>query len=210
VGDPEKVVDLEAIQAELKAQQTKRAEAKASGYESAFGEQAKRSKEERDRKAREEKPKPEEPKAEFKEAPKAKTKFDEALEEEIVIEAEPKAEEEEEAEDEGPKLDGKFSKTIKPTIVITSKVWTHPKFMMIVERSLLHLNDASAGIYQRGNILVRSIEEWGKGVRGERVKVCKLVGMTEKNLERKRPTAIRWAVRSQRMHWRCEGIGHSL
>jgi len=56
-------------------------------------------------------------------------------------------------------------------------------FMEVVERTLSYLNDAQAGIYQRGNILVRLIEEWAKGVRGERVKVCRLVGVTDKTLE---------------------------
>ena len=65
--------------------------------------------------------------------------------------------------------------TIKPEILLTKSPWVFPNFLSIVERTLLHLNDANAGIYQRGNVLVRLIEEWTNGVRGERVKVWKLV-----------------------------------
>jgi hypothetical protein len=166
-AEADNVVDLEAIQAELKAQQ---AERKARGYQSAFGEQAKRSKEEREKQERIKwKPREEKPKA-----------------------AESKNEEEPKAEKRtgGPKAE----ETIKPKILLIAKPWKHPNFMLIVERTLLHLKDASAGIYQRGNILVRLFDELVNS-EGEWVKVWKLAGMTEKNLERKMIKHIDWIVK---------------
>jgi putative DNA primase/helicase len=111
----------------------------------------------------------------------AKAKFDEVLEE-IEAEAEFK---------EAPKT--KFTgATTKPTILLSGKPWTNPNFMLIVDRTLLHLKDASAGIYQRGNVLVRLIEELAVGERGERIKVWKLTKMSEKVLERKMMDHIAW------------------
>jgi hypothetical protein len=75
------------------------------------------------------------------------------------------------SKDEGAKADDEkpnFAPT-KPKILLTKSPWTHPNFVATVQRTLLHLKDE--GIYQRGNVLVRLIEEWANGVWGERVKV---------------------------------------
>jgi putative DNA primase/helicase len=78
----------------------------------------------------------------------------------------------------------------KPAIWLTVK--TSPKFMSNVERTLSYLSGSDAGIYQRGNILVRLIQEWAKGVKGERVKVWKLAAVTDKALEIQMMKHIDW------------------
>ena len=157
MGDPEKIIDLATLQADVAANQKARREAQAEankrGYESAFSEQAKR----------------------FKQEQKSKP-----------VGGGAKAKEE--------RADFAGGAT-RPKIDLTGKPWANPNFMLIVERTLLHLRDASAGIYQRGNILVRLIEEWAKGVKGERVQVWKLVGMTDKTLEIKMMKHIDWVKR---------------
>jgi len=170
VGDPEKIIDLAALQAEAAANQKARREAEAnkradankrkaaSGYEYAFSQQAERSKQEREEFARtQQKQKP------FGGGAKAKEE----------------------------KADFAGGATIKPKIELSGK--TSPNFMTTVERTLLHLNDAKAGIYQRGNRLVRLIGEWEKGVKGELVKVWKLVAVTDKALEIQMMKHINWS-----------------
>jgi hypothetical protein len=167
VGDPEKIIDLAALQAEAAANQKARREAEAnkqadankrkaaSGYEHAFSQQAERSKQEREEFARtQQKHKP------FGGGAKAK---------------------EEKADFAG----------IKPKIELSGK--TSSNFITTVERTLLHLNDAKAGIYQRGNRLVRLIGEWEKGVKDERVKVWKLVAVTDKALQIHMMKHINWS-----------------
>jgi putative DNA primase/helicase len=147
---------------QAEAAANQKARREARGYESAFSEQAKRFKREREEQLKQ-----------WKSKRSDKTK-----------EEKPKG-----PSEDTPKFDGV---TIKPKIVLTRMPWTHPDFMLIVERTLLHLKDASAGIYQRGNTLVRLIDEWAKGMKGERVKVWKLVGMTDKTLEIKMMKYIDW------------------
>jgi putative DNA primase/helicase len=93
---------------------------------------------------------------------------------------------------EAPKED--FGSTFtRPKIELCPK--TSPKFMPTVERALLHLNNAKAGIYQRGGKLVQLIEEYGTGVKGEPIKVWKLVEVNERTLDIQMMKHIEWIKR---------------
>jgi putative DNA primase/helicase len=200
MGDPETKVDMAALVAKEKAEHAARQQqeiekaAKAATNVVSIKTRAFLAQSE---KVRTEYLKSEKPKADEKpkgdEEPKAEPKaavLEEVIEEigETGFKEGPRTEASRADEDEA-------GATTKPTITLSTKIWTHPKFMLIVERALLHLDDARAGIYQRGNRLVRLIEELEKGVKSEPVKVWKLAEITDKTLEIKLMKHINWKKR---------------